>query len=153
VSPYLSQSVTESPVGLVITEAGARRNAMTVSFFSEVAHFPTSLWVSIAKNSFTHGLLLDSRRFSLILLHRKQAELAQMCGTVSGREQDKCDRLSLYRGRDNFLFVPDALTCTGCEVRATADAGDHTVFLANILCGELDSLSSVRRHLLTVDLV
>jgi len=53
-SIYITGSVIESAVGLVIVKTGERRNAMTVSMFSEVAHHPTALWVAIATGTLTH---------------------------------------------------------------------------------------------------
>jgi flavin reductase (DIM6/NTAB) family NADH-FMN oxidoreductase RutF len=151
-SPYLVGSVVESPVGLIVSESRGRVNAMTVSFFSEVSHHPTSLWVSINKQSLTHELVLESGRFSLIVLHEKQKEIALFCGTVSGRDRDKCARLALHRGSQGFLYLDKALASVACRVSETHDLGDHTLFLAAILGGEFDSRQSIRRHLLTTDL-
>lgn len=151
-SPYLTGSVTESPVGLVVCEHDGRRNAMTVSFFSEVSHHPTSLWVSIATSSLTHAMVSASRQFSLIVLHDRQADIARSCGTSSGRTVDKCSALSLSE-KDGWLFLDGALASIACNVMATHDLGDHTLFLANIVSGELESRNAMRRHLLTTDLV
>ncbi len=151
-SAYLETSITESPVALVIVQHDGRRNAMTASFFSEVSHHPTSLWVSIAKSSLTHEMLNAAKTFSLIVLHEKQGALAQMCGSVSGRNVDKCAALPLTAHGDH-LFLDGALASIACAVTGTLDAGDHTVFLANILAGEIETLNTMRRHLLTVDLV
>ena len=143
----------ESPVGLVLAEAGGRTNAMTVSFFSEVAHHPTTLWVSIAASSYTHELIQSSGRFSLVVLHEKQKEIAERCGSVSGRDRDKCTGLNLYRGADSFLYLSGALCSISCEVRSTHPLDGHMIFIANILAGETDSKTSFRRHLLTTDLL
>ena len=151
-SPYLAGSVTESPVGLVLTLSGGRRNAMTVSFFSEVSHHPTTLWVSIATSSLTHAMVLESRRFSLIVLHERQAALAHLCGTVSGRSEDKCARLPL-RAHGEHLFLDGALASIACTVRSTTELGDHTLFIADIVSGETETLNAMRRHLLTRDLL
>ena len=150
-SPYLENSITESPIALVIVQHDGRRNAMTVSFFSEVSHHPTSLWVSLAKASLTHEMIDGSKKFSLIVLHEKQAAIAQMCGSVSGRSVDKCATLPLTAHGDH-LFLDGALANVACEVTGTLEAGDHTIFLANILSGEIETLNTMRRHLLTVDL-
>lgn len=150
-SQYLTGSITESPVGLVIVQHDGQRNAMTVSFFSEVSHHPTSLWVSIAKTSLTHEMIDASKKFSLIVLHEKQASLATLCGSVSGRSVDKCASLPLTAHGDH-LFLDGALASIACQVTGTLEAGDHTVFLANILSGETETLNTMRRHLLTVDL-
>lgn len=152
-SPYISQAVTPSAVGLVITVSGAARNVMTVSFFSEVAHYPASLWVSIHQNSYTHRLIEESGRFSLAVLHDGQKELALRCGSVSGRDKDKCADLALHAGPEGYLFPDDALTAVACRVRSRHPWNDHTLFLADILMGELETKNSIRRHLLTMDLI
>ncbi len=152
-SPYLQGSVLESPVGLVLAESGGRVNAMTVSFFSEVAHHPTTLWVSIATRSYTHELIQSSSRFSLIVLHEKQKDIAENCGSASGRDRDKCAGLNLYRAENSFLYLPGAFASISCEVRSARPVDQHTLFIATILSGESDSKTSFRRHLLTTDLL
>lgn len=151
-SPYLRGSVAESPVGLVLAESARGPNAMTVSFFSEVAHFPTTLWVSISPAAYTHALVEESGLFSLILLHEKQAAIAQRCGSVSGRAADKCAGLGLYRGQGGHLYMKDALVSVSCRVRSARPLGDHTLFIADILAGERESRHAIRRNLLTTDL-
>ena len=142
----------ESAVGLVIVNAGETCNAMTVSCYSEVAHHPTALWVSIAKNSFTHSLLQEQPEFSLAVLNQKQREIALKCGTVSGRDQDKCSSLNLYRNPAGFLFLREALASTSCRIRKSVDFDDHTLFVADILEAELESRKSHLRQLLLSDL-
>ena len=153
VSRYIDKSSLESPVGLVLTNHNGRNNAMTVSFFSEAAHHPTTLWVSIAVRSYTHELILSSGRFTLAVLHRGQREIATVCGTRSGRDEDKCSKLSLRRSSTGFLFLNHALANIACAVRSTYPLGDHTIFIADILSGETESRVSTSRHLLISDLV
>lgn len=126
---------------------------MTLSFFSEVAHHPTTLWVSVGQDCYTHQLVQESGRFSLALLRRGQRDLALRCGTVSGRQADKCASLALYRSADGFLYLPGALACVSCRVRSLHPVGDHTLFIADLLSGEFDTRSSIHPHLLTTDLV
>lgn len=151
-SAYINDSVVEGAVGLVLVKAGDRSNAMTVSFFSEVAHHPTSLWVSVAKSSFTHTLLEETGRFSLAVLNQTQGALALGCGMVSGRDRDKCSTLDLYLTPDGFLFLRGALASTSCAIRQSEDVGDHTLFIADILDSHLDSRKAHLRHLLLSDL-
>lgn len=74
------------------------------------------------------------------------------CGTISGRESDKCGSLDLYRSGDGFLFLRRALASTACRVSQRIDVGDHTLFVADILNTDLDSSSAHLRHLLLSDL-
>jgi flavin reductase (DIM6/NTAB) family NADH-FMN oxidoreductase RutF len=149
---YLAGSVVESPVALLLVDAAGRANAMTVSFFSEVAHHPTALWVSVAKSAYTHALLGDAGAFSLAVLAWTQRDLAIACGTVSGRGVDKCAGLALGRTPGGFLALPGALASCGCRVARRLDLGDHTLFVGEILEGETDSRAARTRHLLTTDL-
>lgn len=152
-SSYLSEPVTPSAVGLVITQSGTVSNVMTVSFFSEVAHHPATLWVSIHEGSFTHQLIEESDRFSIAVLHDGQRDLALYCGSVSGRDTDKCGAVGLHAGPEGFLFPDDALTAVACRVRTRQKLNAHTLYIADLLAGELDTWRSIRRHLLTVDLL
>jgi len=151
-SPYIADSIVESAVALVLVEAGTRSNAMTVSFFSEVAHHPTALWVSISGAAHTHSLIEETGRFTLAVLNQTQKPLALHCGTVSGRNQNKCAILDLYKSPGGFLFLRGALASTGCSVRESVSLGDHTLFVADILESHLDSRKAHLRHLLLSDL-
>lgn len=150
-SPYIVESIVESAVALVVVEAGTRSNAMTVSFFSEVAHHPTALWVSISPAAHTHSLIEETGRFTLAVLNQTQKSLALQCGTVSGRDQDKCATLDLYKSPGGFLFLRGALASTGCSVRESVSLGDHTLFVADILESHLDSRKAHLRQLLLSD--
>ena len=151
-SPYITKSIIEAAVGLVVINAGEKSNAMTVSMYSEVAHHPTALWVSIHKSSFTHSLIQDQPNFSLVVLHQRQSDIAIQCGTVSGRDQSKCSLLDLYRTNNGFLFLRSALASTACRVRESIDLGEHTLFIADILEAEVESRTSHLRQLLLSDI-
>lgn len=138
VNCYIREAAFECPVGLIIT-SGEHRNAMTVSMFSEVAHHPTSMWVSIARETLTHELVGRTGRFTFVTLHCRQAAIADACGSVSGRDRDKCAGLLLYEATGGFWFLDDAIATVACEVSQTVELGDHTLFLANMLRGDMET--------------
>jgi len=144
--------VVESAVGLILVSAGDKMNAMTVSFFSEVAHHPTALWVGVAETALTHAMIEETGRFSLAVLNQRQGHLAMACGSVSGRDADKCAALDLFRSPSGFLFLNGALASTGCKTRHIETVGDHTIFIADIVETGLDSRKSHLRQLLLSDL-
>lgn len=151
-SPYITGSVVESAVGLILVSTGQKINAMTVSFFSEVAHHPTALWVGVAETALTHAMIEETGRFSLVVLNQRQGHLAMACGSVSGRDVDKCSQLDLLRSPGGFLFLNGALATTGCKTRHREKVGDHTIFVADIVESGLDSRKSHLRQLLLSDL-
>jgi flavin reductase (DIM6/NTAB) family NADH-FMN oxidoreductase RutF len=151
-SAYINESVLEAAVGLVVVKAGEKTNAMTVSMYSEVAHHPTTLWVSIDKKSYTHALLQEQPNFSLVVLQQHQTNIALKCGTVSGRDEQKCSSLDLYQNNSGFLFLRSALASTSCTVRDSTELEEHTIFIADILEAEIESRKSFLRQLLISDL-
>ncbi|HJR64127.1 MAG TPA: flavin reductase family protein [Gemmatimonadaceae bacterium] len=151
-SPYISGAVMDGPVALLLVLANGRRNAATISCFSELAHHPTSLWVSIATGSYTHDLVLQAGAFTLAVLSDRQRQIALACGSVSGRDQDKVATLAVHASPSGLLAVDGALASSLCRVRERIALNDHTVFLADIVEGVMDSRASRRRHLLLSDL-
>jgi flavin reductase (DIM6/NTAB) family NADH-FMN oxidoreductase RutF len=151
-SPYITEAFLDAAVAILLVETESRRNAMTISCFSEVAHYPAGIWVSIEKESYTHELLQETNRFTLAVLNQRQTNIARVCGTTSGRTVDKCAGLNLYRSPAGFLFLQDALASTGAEVSRVEDVGSQTLFVGNIVEAEFCSRASTFRHLLLSDL-
>jgi len=112
---------------------------MTISFFSEVAHHPTSLWISVAPASYTRELLDASGRFTLAVLHDGQKDLAWQCGLVSGRDTDKFSMLRTHRGAEDFVYLDESLAAAACCVRSSRPVGDHILYIAEILAGEVET--------------
>jgi flavin reductase (DIM6/NTAB) family NADH-FMN oxidoreductase RutF len=151
-SPYIKETLIDGAIALVIVEGEARSNAATVSFFSEVAHYPAALWVSIEQSSFTHSLLSTTDKFTLAVLSQTQKQIAIDCGTTSGRDKDKVASLNTYKSPSGYLFLHGAIASTGCNVRERIDLEDHTVFVADIIESHLDSRAAHLRQLLMSDL-
>lgn len=149
---YIKELFMDAAVAVLVVETELRRNAMTVSCFSEVAHYPAAIWVSVDKDSYTHELLQRTNRFSLAVLNQRQASIARLCGTASGRTVDKCASLDLYRSAAGFLFVQNALASTGAKVSRMDDLGSQTLVVGNIVEAEICSSVSNLRHLLVSDL-
>ncbi len=148
--PYVHRAI-EAPVGLVVVRAGGRTNAMTISFFSEVAHHPTSMWLSIARDTYTHSLLEENPEFSFITLESSQADVAVACGTISGRHMDKCKSLDLYDNR-GFLFLRGALASTACRLSRSVPLGEYTLWIAQMIHGDVQRGRGSFRNLLLSDL-
>jgi flavin reductase (DIM6/NTAB) family NADH-FMN oxidoreductase RutF len=149
--PYVNRAIVEGPVGLVVAWAGSRANAMTVSFFSEVAHYPTSMWLSIARDTYTHSLLEENPEFSFITLSQRQADIAVTCGTVSGWRTDKRKALDLYDNR-GFLFLRGAIASTACRLVRSVRLEDRTLWIAHLLHGDVERGRKAVRNLMVSDL-
>src|SRR5262245_45776679 len=123
----------ESIVGLVVVDDHGEPCATRTAFFSEVAHHPTSLWVSVEKGSRIFDRIIESGEFTLAVLHCDQ-------------HQD----WRFYR-HNGFHFVEDALSSTACRVLQEIDLGTHSVFVSEMLEGQVRS-GNPKRNLLVSDL-
>jgi flavin reductase (DIM6/NTAB) family NADH-FMN oxidoreductase RutF len=148
---YIEDAVHNGPVAILLAEHQGRRNAATISFFSEVAHHPTTLWVSLEMTSYTWDLVQSSGRFSLSVLHQGQARLALECGTHSGREKDKCSGLPLHHDERGFAVIDDCLASAWCEMQSSRPVGTHMLVIAAILAGTINTKAAKVRHLLISD--
>jgi flavin reductase (DIM6/NTAB) family NADH-FMN oxidoreductase RutF len=107
---------------------------MATTSFSEAAHHPATMWISVARASAIHELLMEAGEFTFVALHNGQKKIA---ATGAGGVE------SLVRG---------ALASVACRITRREPVGDHTLFIAEMAAGETDSRCSVRRPLLLSDL-
>jgi len=94
-SPYLLHAVIDNGIALVTSAINGRCNLMTASFFAESSQIPVLVRVAIAPSCLTHVLIVRTSWFGLSLLSKGQEELAFYCGSISGREVSKLQRLGL----------------------------------------------------------
>jgi len=135
---------------LVTSVHDGRCNVMTASFFAESSHVPVLVRVAIAPTTLTHEFISGSRFFGLSLLADNQGELALACGTISGRDGSKFDRLELrHRLSPNGIpLLPGCLTTSECRVVEQHVLADHTLFVGKILLSFRQTALGLRQPLL-----
>lgn len=105
----------------------------------QVTAEPASIAVSINHDNFTHGCLAATGRFALCILPESYPPLAiGKLGFYSGRDTDKFAGLE-YETSDGLPILKGACGYLICQVRQTLNAGTHTIFLAEVVDGALQS--------------
>ncbi len=126
-----------SPLVAITTAHGGQANgqiAVSVLNASILRDRPRIL-IDIWKANFTHHLLLESGVFALHLLGERNLSLIEQLGIRSGRDGDKLVGLRQETRLTGSPILLDTLSYLEARVRAALDAGDMTVFLADILDG------------------
>ncbi|MEW6770764.1 MAG: flavin reductase family protein [Bacillota bacterium] len=126
------------PVTLIGSFHDGRHNLMTASWVSQVSFRPALVMVSVAPERYTHELITASREFVVSILTAEQVGVAQFCGTQSGRSVDKVQALGLQTAPGRTVKVPVLLDCLAnieCRVVDTHPAGDHTLFIGEVIGG------------------
>jgi flavin reductase (DIM6/NTAB) family NADH-FMN oxidoreductase RutF len=124
---------------LVTAAAGPRRGGLVATFVSPASIVPElpRVLVGVAKQHYTWGLIEAAGTFALHLVAEDQLDWVWRFGLASGREADKLEGLAwrpLPTGAPHLTEAPGWLSC---RVEGRLDTGDRSVYLAEVLDGDL----------------
>jgi flavin reductase (DIM6/NTAB) family NADH-FMN oxidoreductase RutF len=120
---------------LVTARFGDEQSGLIATFVQQaslVPAFPRML-VGIAKHHYTCALIEHSQSFALHLVGKTQLEWVDRFGLHSGRTSDKFTGVQSSRGTTGSPLLEDAILWMECRVEAALDAGDRTVYLAEVM--------------------
>jgi flavin reductase (DIM6/NTAB) family NADH-FMN oxidoreductase RutF len=129
------------PVALVSTAHSGRDNVMTVAWVSVVCMEPPQVAVAIRESRFTYELLQASGEFVVNMPSQDLWRAVDLCGVVSGRDQDKFALAGLTRERPSEVQAPLVAECPlniECRVSASLPLGSHTLFVGLVLAVHLE---------------
>lgn len=119
-----------------------RRNIMTAAAFHFYSFNPPCVMVGIRPENLTYELILQDREFGINIPTKDQLDIVCICGSVSGRKEDKFEktRLTPQRGEviRSFLIkeCPVNLECR--VVHQIQYPGSHTWFIGQIEAVHID---------------
>src|SRR5262249_31527554 len=111
-------------------DAAGKPLGLTVSAFCSVSLEPPLVLVSVDERSETHEGFKASGLFAVSVLAEGQDEVSQMFAR-GGRK--KFAAVPMQTGAHRLRLVPGALAHLECSVRAAHPAGDHTIYVGEIL--------------------
>lgn len=112
-------------------------NGMTAAWVSQVSIRPLMLMASIAPERYTHDLIKESGYFAINALAEGQENLAMLFGFKSGRKFDKFKDISYFNASKGSPILNDVLAFFECKVVDTFKAGDHTLFIGEVVDAKL----------------
>jgi flavin reductase (DIM6/NTAB) family NADH-FMN oxidoreductase RutF len=143
-SPRPTLAALWSPLLAVTTRYGDRSNgqiivaAMPGSILPDAPRVIIELW----KSNLTHDMVNQSGKFALHLLDGTPGPLLNVTlalvralGMHSGRDGDKLAAIPVRVGANGCPILTDALSYLEATVTATLDAGEATIFLADVTAG------------------
>lgn len=126
-----------SPFGLVACKTEySCDNLAAVSWWTYLSNQPPMLAVCLSQRSFSHTCIRQKKEFTLSIVDQSLAQQALQCGKCSGKTVDKVKLLNIDMAPSDLVapgFVSKSRVAFECQVVQMAQAGDHTVFMANIL--------------------
>ena len=124
-------------VYVITTRLGDRLNGMTASWVSQVSLSPLLLMASIAPTRYSHDLIKGSGVFAVNVLASDHVDLGKRFGFQSGRQVDKFAGLEYLTATTGSPILPQACAFFDLKLVDTFPAGDHTLFVGEVVAGKI----------------
>ncbi|MBI5885711.1 MAG: flavin reductase [Deltaproteobacteria bacterium] len=120
-------------VYVISTRLGNKVNAMTAAWVARASFSPPLITVSIGKTRHSHNMIKESGVFAVNVLGNDNIETGKRFGLKSGAKTDKFAGLEYDTKATGSPILRDCLAWMDCKVTAFHDAGDHTLFIGEVL--------------------
>ncbi|MEM4623368.1 MAG: flavin reductase family protein [Desulfurococcaceae archaeon] len=149
INPF--QALDKIPYPLVIITAGdpekpGRRGGMTAAWFTRVSWDPPLVAVSVAPSRYTYELIKEYKAFAVHVVSKDMEKLAiGVFGSKSGRNMDKFKAINMEPLKAKAVLapiIPNAPVILECKVIAEYSAGDHVIFIGEVVAAYTGSTAN-----------
>jgi flavin reductase (DIM6/NTAB) family NADH-FMN oxidoreductase RutF len=135
-----SEILKTIPYGFYITGvvgADGEANGFTTCWVSQVSFEPQQVVVAVRKDQHTHDLVESGGVFSLNFLDTEQEDLARRFTEPMEPENGQVGGSPYTTGQTGAPLFEEAFAHLECRVVNRMEAGDHTVFLGEVVSADL----------------
>lgn len=125
---------------VVARDQSGRANVMPAGWGMICSGEPRLVAVSIAPSRYTHRCIESTGEFVFAWAGQRQAELVRQTGSCSGADVDKFSQFSIPIAEPAVIETPllaEAAVNLECRTVASHPAGDHTIFVGEVVAGHL----------------
>lgn len=120
-------------VYVISTVHEGRVNAFTAAWVARASFVPPLLTVSVGKARFSHAMIEGSGVFAVNVLGPEDIETGKHFGLKTGRKTDKFEGVAYETAVTGSPILPVCIAWMDCRVVAAHDAGDHTLFVGEVI--------------------
>jgi flavin reductase (DIM6/NTAB) family NADH-FMN oxidoreductase RutF len=133
--PHIAEALAALTTGIYVltVESGGVQHGMSSSWATQVSGDPILLMAAVDRQHFTHQMILDSRAFALNIVGARSAHLEEYFYGPHSRHPDNLTGFALERGVTGTPLLREALAWLDCRVASTHVAGDHTLFVGQVV--------------------
>lgn len=126
------------PVPSVLVSCGneTEKNILTIAWAGVVNSDPPMISISVRPTHYSYPIIMETKEFVVNIPTAGQAELADGCGTLSGRELDKFAHFGVTAVKGTLKYAPLIEECPvnlECVVEQTIRLGTHELFLGRVV--------------------
>lgn len=129
----LRKAFGQFPTGIAIVTAQDGEGGLiglTMSSFNTVSLDPPLILFSVKNNAYSLPKMRQAGAFAVNVLSDDQSHLSDRFSRQGG---DKWSEIQYTSGVTECPLLPDALACFECRPFAQHKAGDHTIFIGEIV--------------------
>lgn len=140
---YWKGSSLLAPVPAVMVSCGTidKSNIITIGWCGILSTHPPRLYISVRPERHSYGVIKDSGEFVVNLTPASLTEVADYCGTVTGKKVAKAEKTKLTMIPSKEVSAPTIENCPmalECRVYDIIKSGSHDIFLSDIVSVSLD---------------
>jgi len=118
---------------ITLAEAGGEVHGMTANAFSSVSLDPLLVLVCVDHRARTHAHLQERKRFGINVLASDQRLISEFyAGSTETHQRAEAAGARFDRTAYGTPVLQGALAYLECILRQAQDAGDHTIFIAEV---------------------
>lgn len=124
-----------SGIAIITSRDGDRDVGMTISAFCSVSLSPPLVLVCIDRNASMHDLLLRHPKLGISIVGSEHE--AHTRRFADRNEKRRFEGVPFTRGESSVMLLDDATAQLECQLVSHHEAGDHTIFLAEVEYGRM----------------
>lgn len=113
-------------------DAAGKDHGMTVSAFSSLSLNPPLVLFCVDHAASMYELLLGHPRFGVSILSSSQEAYSRRFADIDAERSERFDGIAYRRGDADVVLLDEALAHLECRILQHHDAGDHTIFVAEV---------------------
>jgi len=128
-----AQALITHGVYVISTVHEGRANALTAAWVSRASFVPPLVTVSVGKTRFSHDMIRKAGIFAINILGPEDIDMGKHFGLKTGRKTDKFAGIEYVTKATGAPVLVKCDAWLDCRVASIHDAGDHTLFVGEVL--------------------
>ena len=141
-SDAIKTKYPEQVVIAIAKDKDGKANPVTLGWTMIVSGNPPMMAIAVAKKHYSVEAINHSKCFTICYPSSEMADAALFFGSKSGREVDKLAEFQCETApaeKIDSVLLSDAVANFECKLDSQTEAGDHIIFIGEIVCSHMNT--------------
>lgn len=148
-SDAIKTKYPEQVVIVIAKDEHGKANPVTLGWTMITSGNPPMMAIAVAKKHYSVQAINHSKCFTICYPSSEMADATLFFGSKSGRDTDKLDefKCNIEQANEiNSVLLSDAVANFECRLVSQMEAGDHFIFVGEIVCSHMNAESKKRLY-------